>query len=224
MRVRSISTSILLLALLLTGCAGAASPDPTSTPPTATGASTPEAAPSSTSAPASAAELIVTLDTIEYRENGGTEIVALDQPGPLVALIEQLSGQPPAEEEIEDPWGNGDVFGTSFRWADVTIASLDQGPVTVTFLSPTVGDAEVKTAEGIGVGSTRAEVLAAGGWGEWDGDGDGAAELINLGMRTVPETTSLSRPGEVGAEFIGLSLNGDIVERMWSPSNDFSDL
>lgn len=224
MRVRWIPTSILLLSVLLTGCAGAGSSDSTSTPPTATGAPTPDAAPSSTSAPVSAAELIVTLDAIEYRGNGGTEVLALDQAGPLVALIEQLSGLPPAQEEIEDPWGNGDVFGISYRWADVTIASLDHGPVTVTFLSPTVGDVKVKTAEGIGVGSTRAEVLAAGGWGEWDGDGDGAAELINLDMRAVPETNSLSRPGEVGAEFIGLSLNGDIVERMWSPSNDFSDL
>jgi hypothetical protein len=219
-------TSILLLSLLLTGCASTASTDPTGTPsaPAATDRPTPDTTPTTTTTPESAGELIVTLDAVEYRQDGRTEVLAFDQPGPLVALIEQLTGQPAVRKDIEDPWGNGDVYGTDFTWTSVSISSFDQGPMWVTFLSPMVGDANLKTAEGIAVGSTLDEVIAAGGWGEWDGDGDGLADSINLGMREVPETNSLSRPGEVGAEFIDLSLSGDTVDRISSPSNDFSDL
>jgi hypothetical protein len=219
-------TSTLLLSFLLTGCASTASTNPTGTPsaPAATDGPTPDATPAPATAPASDNELIVTLDAVEYRQDGRTEVVTFDEPGALVALIEQLAGQPPTEKDIEDPWGNGDVYGTHFTWTSVSISSFDQGPTTVTFLSPTLGDVDVTTAEGIAVGATREEVIAAGGWGEWDGDGDGLADSIKLGMREVPETNSLSRPGEVGAEFINLSLSGDTVDRISSPSNDFSDL
>lgn len=226
MHARPMPTSILLLSLLLTGCTATAPTGSTNTPPppTATGRPTPDTAPSPTSAPATAGELIITLDAVEYRQDGRVDVLPLDQPDPLVALIEQLTGQPPIREDIEDPWGNGDVYGTLFTWSEVTLASLDPGQVTVTFSSPKIGNADVLTAEGVRVGSTLAEVLAAGGWGEWDGDGDGAADSVNIGMRAVSDTYSLSRPGEIGAEFIDLTLDGDRVDRISSPSNDFSDL
>ncbi|WP_019179477.1 hypothetical protein [Microbacterium yannicii] len=224
MRARPMLTSILLIPFLLTGCAGAASSDPTSTAAAPTIRPLPDPAPTPLDSDTSADELVVTLDAIEYTHDGRTDVFTLDQAESLVALIEELTGQPPAREDIEDPRGNGDLFGTSFTWADVTVASFDGGPTSVTFLSPAVGDADVITAEGIKVGSTRAEVIAAGGWGEGDSDGDGVVDTVNLGMRAVPGTDSLSRPGEVGAEFIGLSLTGDEVDRMWTPSNDFTDL
>lgn len=226
MRTRSSLTSILLLSLLLTGCAGAVSTHTTSTPSaTETAAEpTPDTTPAPTSAAESAGELIVTLDAIEYTQDGRTDVFALDQPGPLVALIEQLSGQPPVQEDIEDPWGMGDVYGTRFIWADVTLASLDHGQITATFFSPEVGGADIRTVEGARVGSPLDEVRALGGWGERDSDGDGAPDAINIGMRAVPETNSLSRPGEVGAEFIDLSLKEGRIDRISSPSNDFSDL
>ena len=226
MRARPMLTSTLLLSFLLTGCSSTASSGPTDSPsaPAATDRPTPDATPAATSAPASDGELIVTLDAVEYRQDGRTEVVTLDQPRALVALIEELTGQRPTQKDIQDPWGNGEVVGTSFAWTSASISSFDQGPTTVTFLSPTLGDVDLTTAEGISVGATRDEVIAAGGWGESDSDGDGLADWMNLGMREVPETNSLQRPGEVGAEFIGLSMKADKVDRIWSPSNDFSDL
>jgi hypothetical protein len=45
-----------------------------------------------------------------------------------------------------------------------------------------------------------------------------------LGAREVDGTQSLSNPGETGREFLGISLSGDTVERIQTPSNDFTDL
>lgn len=156
--------------------------------------------------------------------DGQSAAYSFSAPEPLLALIEELTGQPRTGEDYEDPWGHGDVWGTTYTWDDISVSVPKEGSAGVTVKSAKVGDIPVQTPGGIAVGASRADVLAAQGWEEWDEDGDGLADYYGIDARTVEGTESLSRPGEVGREYIVIALNGDTVSRLQTPSNDFSDL
>ncbi|WP_106815523.1 hypothetical protein [Microbacterium timonense] len=212
--------ALVAAALLLSGCA-ATDPTPahTSAPPSRT-AETPTAAPT----PTTASAIVLGLDSLEITQAGATRVVRFDTPDPLLVLVEELTGVPRNGEVVEDPWGNGDMWGTTYRWDEITITVPIDGPANVAILAATLGGIPVRTTEGIGVGDSRDEVLAAGGWEHWDADGDGVSDYLGIDSRDAPDTQSLTRPGEVGRMFILAGLDGDIVSELQSPSNDFSDI
>ncbi|MFF2486869.1 hypothetical protein ACFVSU_10740 [Microbacterium sp. NPDC058062] len=207
--------------LLLTGCA---SEEPTTAAGTsAPGASTVET-PTATATPTPAPMLTVGLDGIEYTDGAAAKSLAFDDPESLLTVIEELIGEPRHGEDFEDPWGNGDVWGTTYRWTELTVSVMKDGPASIAVLAPTVGGVPVRTLGGVAVGDTRETVVAAGGWDSWDEDGDGEADYLGIDEREAQGTQSLSRPGAAGREYIVVVLDGDVVSQLQSPGNDFADI
>jgi hypothetical protein len=216
---------LIASALVLTGCTSSGStPEAVATTPATDTSQTPT--PTQTSTPTEARALVLGAESIELVDGASSETFPLyDDAEPLLALVEELTGEPRSGEDFEDPWGNGEVMGTVYRWDDVWVSVLEGGgPTSVTVLSASVGDTPARTADGIAVGSARDDVLAAGAWDVWDEDGDGIADHLGIDEQEAEGTQSLSRPGETGWNFVGMTLDGDVVTELRTPANDYSDL
>ena len=220
MVLRRLAPLLAATALVLSGCA-AEVPAPATTT-SSSPAAQPSATPTPTPTPAGA--IALGIEGLTFTHGGASVTFSFDDPEPLLAFVEQLTGQPGASEHFEDPWGNGDTWGTLYTWDDIKVYVLKDGPANVTVLATTVGGIPVRTASGITVGSTRDAVLATGGWDDGDADGDGLADYLGMEGQEVEGVESLSRPGEPGREFIVVKLDGDVVTELQSPSNDFSDI
>ncbi|WZH35951.1 MAG: hypothetical protein PIR02_14435 [Microbacterium enclense] len=103
-------------------------------------------------------------------------------------------------------------------WPGLRLLTPPDGPGWLSVTATEVNGHPVRTAHGIGVGSTRADALAAGAT-----EGFSADEL-RLDVRQVAGTSSLQHPGSVGEEFISLVMQGDTVASVLVPANDYSDL
>lgn len=217
--LQRLSPLLVATALLLTGCASAA---PVNVAGPSASATTPIETPTAT--PTTAGALSVGVDGVEFAEGAESQSFPFDEPEPLLSLIEELTGEPRQGEDFEDPWGNGEVVGAIYRWDDISVSVMEEGPASVAVLAPTVGDVPIRTESGIAVGDAREAVLAAGGWDEWDEDGDGVADNLGIDAQEVEGTQSLSRPGEIGREYVLVVVDDDVVSRVQSPANDFSDL
>ncbi len=167
--------------------------------------------------------MTIGLDSVSYEHDGRVDVIALDDGASVLALFESINGFLPTGTEIEYPPGYPTGLFT-YRWSEVIVAVSDQGPADFVILSPTINGVPIQTTEGIAVGSSRSEVVAAGVRDYMDEDDDGVADHLALGSREVPGTRSLDRDGFVGAEFLLLVIYGDTVERIIVPANDFSDL
>lgn len=207
---------IIAAALLLTGCAPVVAPEAAPSGSAAAETSTP------TPTPTPVGELVIGIDEVTYEHAGATqEFPFMDDGEELLALVEELTGQLRQGEEIEGPYGG--EWGTAYKWDEISIiVAGDQTRVSVA--APSVGGVPVVTPEGLSVGSGRNEVVAAGGRDGWDADEDGVADYMDLGEQQVPDTQSLSRPGEVGILFVTVELDDDVVVEIQAPANDFSDI
>jgi hypothetical protein len=165
----------------------------------------------------------VTLDGLTVTGDATEESAALEDPDAVLALVEELTGQARVGVDIPNPWGEGDPVGTLYEWDGVTVSVIGER-ASLVVRAATVGGASFQTEQGVAVGATRAEAVAAGAWDDWDEDGDGVADYLGIGEREVPGTESLSRPGETGIEYVMLGVKGDVVEQIHVPANDFSDL
>ncbi|WP_139230922.1 hypothetical protein [Microbacterium sp. cf046] len=200
--------------LCLTGCAPSS---PGTGGPAASSTSPPSSA--TPPSPVSDAALVVTLDGLEVQRTDGADVVGYADTADLVALIEGLVGAAP--EVSRDDRHEVDFY----NWPGVTVIGSVAGPASVAFTASELGGLPITTVEGLAVGSTREEALSAGAWnGGWDADGDGTPEFLGIGSREVPGTESMTHPGSVGTQFVFLLMDGDLVEQIQAPSNDFSDL
>ena len=221
MQPRLLPAVVLGFALLLTGCAKtpAVQPAPSTTP--AAESASPSATPEPT--PESAGELVVGIDGITYEHDGQTQDYPFESDGEyLLALVEELTGEPRQGVPIEGPYGSD--WGTGYEWDEMSVIVHNEENTSVRVSSPTVGEVPITTTEGLSVGSSRDEVVAAGGRDGWDEDQDGVADYMDLGEQEVPGTQSLARPGEVGILFVLVELDDDTVVEIQSPANDFSDI
>lgn len=147
------------------------------------------------------------------------EIVPFEDVDGLVASFTGLFGIAPDESMVEGAYGSA---YTAYDWASVRVLVADtRATVTVSAKAPGVA---FITEQGIALGSTRAEALAAGAVDDWDENGDGTADYLRIGMREVPGTQSLSTPGAVGVEYLTLKITDDTVTSVSSGGNDFSDI
>lgn len=195
-----------LVAASLAGCAPAAPAAPTSTP-AATG--TPSPTPM-------VHEVVIGLDGLTVDDGA---VVSYDDADAVIAALTDALGAPPTEAPVEGPYGS--VFD-GYDWAGLKALKVDARiGVTASANGPTV---TFTTPEGLGLGSTREEAMAAGAEDEYDEDGDGVADYLKIGMREVPGTSSLVHPGEVGVEYIALKLSDDKIVQINSSGNDFSDI
>ncbi|WP_226533906.1 hypothetical protein [Microbacterium paraoxydans] len=204
------SATASLLALSLAACAPDQTPDGSAT-------STPSSSPSA-SAPATPADRVVEI-SVEGLSIDEGPVIAYDDPDGVVAALTDAFGSAPTEEPVEGPY---DSVYDGFEW-DGTKATADETRVNLIVSADGPG-VIFRTPEGIGIGSTRADAIAAGAEDEWDEDGDGVADYLKIGMREVPGTSSLVNPGEVGVEYILLTISDDVVTLISSGGNDFSDI
>ena len=214
-------TIAALAAFSLSACVPSPAPEPTATDAatptfTPTVKPTPTASPTAdAAAPSSDAVLIVQLDGASIAE-GSTLEYSIDA---VDAWTEAL-GAAPTQSPAEGPYG-GTLERTFLEWPGLTVTVPNDGSTrgaSVRVSTPTVAGHPVVTSGGIGVGSTRAEALAAGATEGFD------ATELRLDTRDAPGTHSLQRPDEVGRDYVMLVLDGDAVTQIILPGNDYSDL
>lgn len=208
MTTRRYFVAIAALTLVLAGCA------PTTPAPTAA----PEPESTSTPEPTETAALVLGLDDVSaIEESGGTTTAALDDPTAVLDLIGGALGATPTPDST--------AFGDNYVWPDGVTVTV-RGPFS--FVRFDVAEAEgyeLRTAQGIAVGSSRADVDALGPFSEdYDGDGDGNPDIVGLEQREEPGTDSLSSPGEVGTSYIAVIFAGDTVTALRSPAGDWRDV
>jgi len=209
-RLRLAAGASTALGLLLVGCTATTAPAPS---PSATEPPT-SASPSSEPTPE---DSVVTISVDGVSVDGATAAYT-DADAVIQALTDAL-GADPTESPVDGPYG--ETF-TAYEWTGLT-ATLREPRIDV-FATADSETVSYTTPEGIGLGSTRDEALTAGAQDEWDEDGDGVADYLKIGMREVAGTTSLENPGQVGVEYLTLTLTDDVVTAIASGGNDFSDL
>lgn len=207
-------------AVLIAGCAAEAGPPSSSTPtPSA------EAAPSATPTPEATAQLVVTIEGIDFVDGDETQTASFKDAAALRSLLEAATGELPEPSEIEDPPGY-ESDTVRYDWDGLTLFMDPAGtaPARITVMSAAVAGIPIASEEGLTIGSTRDDVVAAQGWDVLDADGDGIADYLGVGGMEVPGTTSLVRPGETGVQYLMFDVAGDVVTRIDAPADDFSDL
>lgn len=206
------STAAALLGFALTACA------PESTEG---GGPVPSPSPSPSiiaSPPATPADRVVEISVDGLSIDDGPVLAYDDADGALAALTDAF-GAAPTEAPVEGPYG---AVYAGYDWPG-TKATVRDTRIDLVVSADAPG-VIVRTPEGIGIGSTRAEAMAAGAVDGWDEDGDGVADYLSIGVQEVPGTSSLVNPGEVGVEYVDLTMTGDIVSRLSTGGNDFSDI
>ncbi|CAH0133665.1 hypothetical protein SRABI76_00364 [Microbacterium oxydans] len=204
----------ILFISLLTGCAGAeTTQSPSSTPRASSSADA--QTPTPTPAPAEHT-VAVSVDGISI--DGGA-LLSNRAPEDTLAALEQILGTRPEPEQPDPAYDI--VF---YDWGTVSASVLSGSTVSLSFTASDVPGLTVVLANGIGLGSTRDEAMAAGAEPIWDEDGDGTADDVSIEHRDVPGTVSLANPGEVGVEYIQLTIADDVVTGLSNGANDFSDL
>lgn len=218
MRIRSLLLLLTAATLVLAGCV---SPDPV---PSASSSAAVEPSPTSSPTPEAAPQLVLSVDSITYEHDGAAEVVPLDEGAALVALLEGIAGAG-TQEEFDGPYDS--EGGTRYRWEGIVVSiwAFDAA-ADVSVDGATVGGVPIATTEGVAVGATRADAIAAGAFEicTYDGDGDGLTDSLALQATEVADTQSLCRSGSVGIEFVDVGFTGDTVTRLSAPGNDFSDI
>ncbi|MGN7950087.1 hypothetical protein ACTJKH_15190 [Microbacterium sp. 22215] len=215
----------LLLALATTAAllpACAPEPAPGASTPAPTSSETPSATPT----PAAEARLVVTIDGLEFVDGADTESAGYDDAAAVLELLETATGEAPALTDLQDPPGY-ETNLVSYDWDGLSVVTEEGGEGASSRIlvdAATVGGVPIASQEGLTIGSTRDQVIAAQGWDVWDEDDDGIADYLGVGEQEVPGTTSLTRPGETGIRYVMFSLTDDVVTKINAPADDFSDL
>lgn len=218
---RSLAPAVALAvsAVLLLGCAPTStaqpSPTPTSSPASPSPSPTPEVDP----------QIVVSLAGVTVTNETGTSSASFDDSAALLDLLETATGELPSPETVEIFPGEPSTL-QRYDWDGLSVVADSEGgsPASIAITAAEVGDMQVITEEGVGVGSTRTELIDAGAWALVDEEDPATAANLGLGGQEVPDTQSLTRPGSVGILYELFVLEGDTVIRILAPANDFSDL
>jgi hypothetical protein len=214
-----------LAAVTLTGCAGStgtASATETSTQSSASATISPTPSPTPTPVESSTVATAIALSTTELRILGadGTELDSLDffvraDATTVRALTDAIGSEPTVTTT-----GVALVDHTTYEWPGLTMSvnpadsaggDSEYGDWSVLATSATVGSVTVASDTGVGVGSTRAAVEAAGG--VFSAEGAGATEgYLRLGVVSVPR---VNQPLDF---CFYLSLVGGTVSQLSGPS------
>jgi predicted small lipoprotein YifL len=209
---------VMAAAALLLGLAGCAADGPLTAPSPSESAAEPTPTPTVTSEPTVSPALILGLDDLSIVDaSGGGATARLDDPAAVLDLIAGALGAAPAPESTP--------FGDHYVWPDGVRVTV-RGPYTfVRFDVAEAAGYELRTGDGIAVGSSRAEVEALSPFEvDYDGDGDGEPDNVGLEAREEPGTESLATPGEVGTSYLEVRFAGDTVTALLSPHGDWRDV
>ncbi|MEP6477958.1 MAG: hypothetical protein ABJB03_01090 [Rhodoglobus sp.] len=156
--------------------------------------------------------------TVEDDAGATVESATFDDEQAMLALVTELEGSEPT---LTDLSGKG---LTLYDWPGLRLG-IQFNSSWLLSEQADLGGLPLRTEEGIGVGSSRADVAALNPFDYGaDADGDGVSDGFGLDPQTVPDTESLSLPGQVGTAFIGVGLQGDTVTTLRSPSGDYLDI
>lgn len=217
MRRLPLIAGAIATAILLTGCT------PTTMPPAATPSETLVSTAEPT--PVVEAQLVVSLDGLSFTDGGGTESAAYDDGTALLELLEKATGELPTPEAIESPEGY-DFALVNYDWDGVRVTADEagDGPASIAVLAAEVDGIPITTEEGLTVGATRDDLIAADAWALVDEEDVTTAPYVGLGGKEVAGTVSLTHPGAVGIEYLLFMLDDDVVTQIQVPANDFSDV
>ena len=219
MKSGRIFAGFIALAVLLSGCTGATT---ASAPQTATPTATPTPTPTPTP---TAAALIVSLDGLSVVDAAGNTLdSALFSAGlETIAFVSKYEGSDPTINDSLSPKGI-----RQFAWPDVdcsTQGANDRAPAFCRVHVAELAGIPVRTKDGIRVGSTRDDVLALKPVDNgYDGDGDGKSDSLGIEQQTMPDTQSLSFPGQPGTAYVSVGFAGDTVASLSAPAGDFYDI
>ncbi len=206
--------ALTAVVLLLAGCAPVAEV----AAPTPSATSTPTPTPTPTPEAPTPATVVLSVDEISVLDTTGEMLssASYTDPDAVLALLSSVEGFTP------EPVDNR-KFGMSWKWPDVALTSNYWAFVDVT--GSEIGGLPAQTAQGIHVGSTRAELdaLDPHDWNR-DADGDGVSDQYCLEVRAEPGQVSLVDPASGGITCVGVTLEGDVVIRIGSMSNDWFDI
>lgn len=220
MGIRTRAVALLLAASMLTlaACASPAAPAPASSD----AATVPRPSTSSAAAPAATAldTIVLSLDGLVLQDANGHPLdsIGFDDGTALRDALTAALGAATTERN--------DRFAlTSYDWGGIRLGLYDSpARASVSVTAPAVQGISIRTTDGIAVGSSRADLLAAGAQAGYDGRPAGGDETFQLATTPVPGTTSLSSPGTEGTRFILLLMDGDQVSGIQAPSDDFTDI
>jgi len=187
----------------------------------ATSSPTGESTPTPTPTPTPADSITVGVDALVTVHDGESVTYPYTEAEPLLDFVAEITGLSPVGEDIPDPWGNGEVWGTKYTWEGITVSATTDGAAGIHITSATVGGIPVSTSQGIAVGSTSEEVVGTGGQETWN---DGVSFYFSVDPQPVEGTQSLSRPGETGSAYVDVTTVDGVVTALAAPANDYSDL
>jgi len=206
---RLVLAAAALVALALAGCT--AGGDPTNA-----GSPTPPHTPAPDHAPAA---IVMTLDELRLvdAEDAVLETVAV-RDGDVIGFFEDALGGPATVSTDEG-------YGFDFHdWTGVRVMPLTDGRGGwVTFTAAESSGLALRTQEGVAVGATREQAIAAGAV-EGYVDDDSGYDILQLDTREEPGTESLERPGETGVVYVAIIVENGVVSQIGVPGNDFSDI
>lgn len=210
-RVVLAATAAAILGFSLTACTPTGTDDAAT--PTPSPSSSPVASPSATPA-----DRVVEISVDGFSIDDGP-VLTYDDADSAVAALTDVFGSAPTEAPVEGPYG---AVYDGYEWPGTKATAGDTRIDLV--VSADAPGVIIRTPQGIGIGSTRAEAMAAGAVDGWDADGDGIADYLSIDVREEPGTTSLVNPGEVGVVYIDLQITDDVVSRLSTGGNDFADI
>lgn len=211
MRRSPVVAALALAMFALAACSGPALAPATSTPAAVT---TPT--PSATPAPDA---IVVTLDELRLVDADDTALATVSlRDGDVIGFLEDaLDSAPTVSTEA--------TYGiTLYDWDGIGVIPLDgtRGG-RVSFTAAESAGLTLRTQEGLTVGATRDEAIAAGAELGYI-DEETGYDILQLDTREEPGTESLERPGETGVVYVTIVVEEGIVTQIGAPGNDFSDL
>lgn len=140
--------------------------------------------------------------------------VTFDKGDALLEILTSLFGIAPSK--TEEPNGYDVTF---FDWDRVRLLKPGNTRAAVSASTSALGEVAISTVEGISVGSSREAALAAGAIDVGEGP-----DSLGINVREVPHALSLTRPGQVGLDFVRLRFTNNKVAQMQAPAFDYGDL
>ena len=203
---RHVLAAAALVALALAGCTAPA-PDPTADA---------VATPTADRAPAA---IVMTLDELRLLDAGDAVLETVSvRDGDVIGFFEDALGGPATVSTDEG-------YGFDFHdWTGIRVMPLTDGRGGwVTFTAAESSGLALRTEEGLTVGATRDQAIAAGAEEGYVDDESGYA-VLQLDTREEPGTESLERPGETGVVYVAIIVENGVVSQIGVPGNDFSDI
>lgn len=215
-RRRIAAAAMVLASLTLAGCATSVLGGQPSSPPSSASGS-----PSPTATPVIATGLVVSLDAISVMNNDGStgDSAQFSSGSATLALLSRALGNTPTPVHL-------DAYGlTSYDWGALSLTVKTQdGSALVAITAAQLGGLTLRTAEGIHVGSTLAEVKAVASPGTEFASSATPDVYFGLEARAHPGTESLTFPGRVGQDYIEVDLKDGVVVSLRTPFGDWQDV